>query len=90
MAIETASESKNQWETTREPNLLRNLSSGRYYGRFKVAGKQKWFNLDTDVWSVAKLRLADERAKIERMRQSGADVSAGSAKVHRPPPSIDS
>jgi integrase len=73
------SETKNMWETTKEPNLLRNLSSGRYYGRFKVTGKQKWVNLDTDIWSVAKLRLADERAKIQRIRQAGADVSAGGA-----------
>lgn len=47
------------WDTTREPNLLRNTVSGRYYGRFTLAGKQKWINLETDVWTVAKLRLAD-------------------------------
>lgn len=72
---------KKLWATTREPNLLKNVSSGRFYGRFTVSGKQKWINLDTDVWSVAKLRLVQERANIERMRQAGADVSAGSATV---------
>ena len=64
------SEKRPKWETTREPNLLRNRASGRYYGRFTISGKQKWLNLNTDVWSVAKLRLADERAKIERTRQT--------------------
>lgn len=66
-------------ETTREPNLLRNQASGRYYGRFTISGKQKWLNLDTDVWTVAKLHLADERAKLERARQTLANVSSGEA-----------
>ncbi len=72
-------ESRQTWETTREPNLLRNMASGRYYGRFTLAGKQKWVNLETEVWTVAKIRLADERAKIERLRQSAAHVVCGDA-----------
>ncbi|MEN9635247.1 MAG: hypothetical protein RL077_3651 [Verrucomicrobiota bacterium] len=68
-----------KWETTREPNLLRNRASGRYYGRFTISGKQKWLNLDTDVWTVAKLRLADERSKLERTRQTLTNVSSGEA-----------
>src|ERR1700690_3859218 len=75
------STTRQTWETTREPNLLRNTASGRYYGRFTLAGKQKWVNLETDVWTVAKLRLADERAKIERLRQTAADVTAGDASM---------
>jgi integrase len=74
-------DSKQTWETTREPNLLRNAGSGRYYGRFTLAGKQKWVNLETDVWTVAKVRLADERAKIERLRQSDAEVTSGQASM---------
>src|SRR5665213_3350945 len=69
------------WDTTREPNLLRNTASGRYYGRFTLAGKQKWINLETDVWTVAKLRLADERAKIERLRQTATNGTAGWASM---------
>ncbi len=75
------SEKRPTWETTREPNLLRNRASGRYYGRFTLSGKQKWFNLNTDVWTVAKLRLADERVKLERARQTVANVSSGEANV---------
>jgi len=74
-------ENSRQWDTTKEPNLLKNVQSGKYYGRFTVAGKQKWYSLDTDIWSVAKLRIADKRAEIERLRQAGADVSAGGATV---------
>ena len=73
--------SKQLWDTTREPNLLRNTASGRYYGRFTLSGKQKWVNLETDVWTVAKIRLADERAKIERLRQTADDVTAGDASM---------
>jgi hypothetical protein len=49
-----------QRATTGTPNLLKNLSSGRYYGRFTASGKQNWVNLDTDFASVAKLPNADE------------------------------
>ena len=35
-------------------SLLRNGSSGKYYGPWKIAGKQKWGNLDTDLFRVAK------------------------------------
>ena len=45
------------WETTKERILLRNLPSGRHYGRFTISGKQKWVDLDADIRSVAKLRL---------------------------------
>ena len=45
-----------------------------YYGRFTLSGKQKWVNLEIDVWTVAKIRLADERSKIERLRQMAAAV----------------
>jgi integrase len=73
--------SQRMWETTREPNLLRNSASGKYYGRFTLSGKQKWLNLETDVWSVAKLRLSDERTKIERLRQTADSVTAGDARM---------
>ena len=67
------------WETTNIPNLLKNAASGRYYGRFTVSGKQKWVNLKTDVWSIAKIRLAIERSTIERGRKAVASVKAGEA-----------
>jgi integrase len=68
---------KTTWERTSVQNLLRERNSGRYYGRWKIAGKQIWRKLDTDVFSVAKLRLNDEASKIERQRGSKAAVAAG-------------
>ncbi len=68
---------KTTWERTSVQNLLRNGASGRYYARWTIAGKQKWVNLHTDVFSVAKLRLNDEAAGIEALRQSASAVTEG-------------
>ena len=72
---------KTTWERTPVQSLLRNRESGRYYGRWRIAGKQIWRKLDTDVFSVAKLRLNEEVAKIERMRGSKAAVDGGSGSM---------
>ena len=41
------------------PNLMQYLSTQKYYARVKVDGKIIRKNLQTDVWSTAKLRLLD-------------------------------
>ena len=73
---------KSAWERTSVQNLLRNRQSGHYYGRFTISGKQKWYALDTDVLSVAKLRLADKAGEIQRLRGTTANVEAGTATMH--------
>jgi hypothetical protein len=55
---------KKGWERTNVTNRLRNRQSGTYYARVKVNGKQKWRSLETAVFSVAKLRLADAEKEI--------------------------
>lgn len=76
---------KTTWEGTSVPNLLRNGESGKYYGRWTLTvngkSKQKWVNLETDVFGVAKLRLLDRAAEIEKMRGSAAAVESGSGTV---------
>jgi hypothetical protein len=69
------------WERTSVQCLLRNKQSGGYYGRFTLHGKQKWFPLETDVLSVAKLRLADKAAEVAKRRGSLVNVAAGKATV---------
>lgn len=64
--------SKTTWERTSVQNLLRNASRGRFFGRWTIGGKQIWRKLNTDVFSVAKRRLADESSKIEGLRRGGA------------------
>lgn len=59
------------------PNLLRNRKSGRYYTRVQVGGRRRMQSLNTDVWSVAKLRHADAIAKVERQRLSRQRLEIG-------------
>jgi integrase len=65
--------SEQQWERTNVTNLLRNRQSGKYYARVKVNGKQKWRTLKTDVFSVAKLCLAD----VEKTMRAQAAAAKG-------------
>lgn len=73
---------KTTWERTSVQNLLRNRQSGHYYGRFTISRKQKWYVLDTNVLSVAKLRLADKAGEIQKLRGTTANVEAGTATMH--------
>ena len=73
--------SATKWERTQVQGLLRNGSSGIYYGRWKLGGKQKWKSLKTSVFSVAKLRLVDEAATVERLRGAGRAVTDGAPTV---------
>lgn len=62
--MNTAKTEKKGWERTNVTNLLRNRQSRTYYARVKVNGKQKWRGLETTVFSVAKLRLADVEKEV--------------------------
>jgi hypothetical protein len=73
---------KTTWERTSVQNLVRKRQSGHYYGRFTISRKQKWHALDTDLLSVAKLRLADRAGEIEKLRGTTTNVEAGTATMH--------
>ena len=73
MAKKTAK--KSSWQKTGVNNLTRN-SSGIYYARFKVGGKQVWRSLKTSLKSVAVIRLADLLQK-ERGRDGGSAAQRG-------------
>jgi integrase len=81
MKMSTPLKKKPMWERTSVQNLLRNRQSGHYYGRFTIAGKQKWYALDTDVLSVARLRLNDKVAEVEKLRGTVTNVETGRATV---------
>lgn len=68
-----------KWAKTGVQNLLRNELSGRYYARFKVAGKHKWYALETDKKTVAVIRLADLRKDHIRMQAAQRNSAAGTA-----------
>lgn len=64
------------WTTTKVENLLRH-KGGTYYGRFRLSGKRKLICLETNVFSVAKLRLRDEAVKVEKQRGTKQAVVSG-------------
>src|SRR4051812_41267715 len=72
---------KTTWERTSVQYLLRHRKSGRYYARWTIGGKQIWRKLDTDSFTVAKLRLPDEVAKIEQQRVSTAGTTSGTGSM---------
>jgi len=65
------------WEKTNVANLLRHGQSGRYYARFVTHGKQVWRSLQTEVFSVAKLRLPDAAQKIRRAPAVTRSIESG-------------
>lgn len=77
----SVSKKKTVWQRTSVQNLLRNRRSGQYYARYTISSKQKWFTLNTNVLSVARLRLADKTSEIERLRGTSFNVKSGKAKL---------
>ena len=63
------------WQKARHANLVRNLSSGKYFARFRHNGKLIWRGLDTDVLSIAAQRLPD---KIKAIKDEQALLASGS------------
>jgi integrase len=59
-----------QWEFTDVQNLVRHRKSGRFYGRFRVAGKRKFIALQTDKKTIAKIRLLQKSQDIEQQRHA--------------------
>lgn len=72
----TTETKKSEWESTRTQNLIRYRPSGTYFARFKVGGKLIRKSLETQVFSVAELRLPDkikDHRKANEARRSFAN-----------------
>src|SRR6478752_2180015 len=70
-----ASQSSKDWKKTPYANLIRYVPSGTYYARLRVKGKLIRKSLNTDLITVAKLRLGDFE-KVERQRSESVDAVA--------------
>jgi integrase len=66
------------WERTKTPGLLRH-KGGRYYGRFSIGGKTKFVPLNCTLMEIARVRFAEEKAKIERVRRAARANEQGVA-----------
>ncbi len=75
IATNTAAKTKKEWQKTSYANLIRYVPSGTYYARLRVKGKLIRRSLNTDLISVAKLRLGDFE-KAERQRAESVDAVA--------------
>lgn len=51
-------------ESTKVTNMVRAIESGMFYLRARINGRLVWRSLDTDSFTVAKLRLPDELKKL--------------------------
>ncbi len=65
------------WQKTKTQHLIRYLPKGTFYAYFKVGGKPFRKSLRTDVYSVAKLRLADEIAEQRELAEAATKQAAG-------------
>ncbi len=72
-------ESQSDWVKTPVANLLRYKSSGTYFARVRIRGKLFRQSLNTDVMSVAKLRLGD--FVKEKREEIGDDSTIQSGKM---------
>ncbi len=62
----TTTSKDGRWLTfTKHAGLMRFIPSGTYYARTKVNGKSVRASLETDVFTTAKLKLADKRKKLK-------------------------
>jgi len=74
-------EKSDSWERTGVNGLLRHPQNRRYYWRTRIDGKQKWEALGTDNFAVAKRRVSERRAVIERQREAMKSVGNGTASM---------
>jgi integrase len=65
------------WQKTKTQHLIRYLPKGTFYAYFKAGGKPFRKSLRTHVYSVAKLRLADEIAEQRELAEAATNQSAG-------------
>src|ERR1700738_4160888 len=70
-------ESNSVWQKTRTQKLIRYVPKGTYYAYFKVGGKPFRKSLETNTYSVANLRLADEIREQREMAEAAVDHAAG-------------
>jgi integrase len=75
--------SKVQWKQTKVQFLLKDEISGRYYAKFYRDGKAVWRTLKTDVFEVAKYRLAVELKVFRSAGKVAKTVELGKGAVEQ-------
>ena len=73
--VKTDPEAGGLWQKTKYANLVRNVSSGKYFVRLRNNGKLIWRGLKTNILSIAAQRLPD---KIKEIKEEQALLASGS------------
>jgi integrase len=68
------------WERTKTPGLLKH-KGGTFYGRFSVGGKTKFVPLHCTLLEIARIRFAEEKTKVERVRRAARANTQGTANM---------
>jgi len=78
------------WQKTKHANLVRNVSPGKYFARFRSNGKLFWRSLETDVLSTAAQRLTSAAEPYNASGKHEADMSDSVCRLNqlRPLPDI--
>jgi integrase len=74
---ESKTVSKNPWQKTPVPNLVRRITTDGYFARIRVKGKLIRRNLKTKTLSVAKLRLGDFEKSERQMAEHALAYDGG-------------
>jgi integrase len=75
--------SKVKWKATKVQFLVKDEISGRYYARFWRDGKAVWRTLKTDIFEMAKYRLAEELKAFRAVKNAARAVERGDVTVSR-------
>jgi hypothetical protein len=70
---------KSTWLTTAQPNLLQHSGNGRYYARYELSGRRTIKALKTDKFAVAKQRIREMLADVDRAWATNAAAPAAAA-----------
>jgi integrase len=75
MKPETTENKVPAWRPTAVQGLYQ-YKNGIFYSRYSLNGTRSWRSLETNVFTVAKLKHSEQQGKIEMARQQGLVVSA--------------
>ncbi|MBC8008926.1 MAG: site-specific integrase [Burkholderiales bacterium] len=76
---ETTEGKNTTWQRTQSwpKGLLRHRRTGFYYLRTNLAGKRTFESLKTSVFEIARVRAAERRTSVERVRKSARNITVG-------------
>jgi site-specific recombinase XerD len=63
------------WSRTAITGLYQRTDTGTFYSRYSLNGRRTWRSLETDVFTIAKLKHARRTGIVEEARQAGHTIT---------------